>query len=163
MNEIRKEELLWKYVDNICNDQEREEVQSLLATNTDFRMLFDEISMVDQLLKDTKKESFSENFKLSLEQKLTSEMGKIDFSPVTIIPKYMKISLFILSIMVVVLTFIIPESKYNQVGLFTMPEVSEVVFYNIIAITGGIIFLWTVDKYLHKYKKTGHKLHFFML
>lgn len=163
MNEERKVELLWKYVDNLCNEKEKIEVESLIANNTETQILYEEITMIDVGLRKKVQDNFSDSFKISLENKLKEEIGKIDFSPVTIFPKYMKASLIVLSIVVVVLTFLIPESKYNQKVPYTIPEINDVTFYNIIAITSGVIFLWVVDKVLNKNKKPNNNVHFLCL
>ncbi|HMP32357.1 MAG TPA: hypothetical protein PKD85_22305 [Saprospiraceae bacterium] len=162
MNDLKNEELLLKYIDNQCNEAERSFVESLLNSDPDLNALFVQMNTTNQLFKNMKADELPKNLQIKLEKQLQSQLSQIDFAPVTILPNYLKILLFVLTAILVVMTIIFPSSFVTSESFIDI-NVSDVVFYNIIGITGGIIFLLSLDKYQQNHKKTGPKTNLFMI
>lgn len=160
MIDIKNEALLWKYVDGQCDEKETSEVKSLLKKDLEISNFFARIHELDRMMINHRIDILSDNFELNLEHKLKSEMGKIDFTPVKILPNFFKILLLVMSVAASILVFLFPKltsanSTYDFFG-----TQSDLTYYNIIAISAGLMFLLFLDKYFQNNDKRRQKMFF---
>lgn len=160
MKKISTEELLWKYADGLCNEEEISKVKALLENNHEFMNMYTEIMSTDSILKDKKVYTLDPDFQRNLELKLKTALTEQDFSPVTIIPHFAKTVFFVLLAMLGLSTiFFIPKDILLTDTSHTL-ELGNTFYYNIIAVSVGILLLLYSDKLLGNSKNKNQKLHF---
>jgi hypothetical protein len=160
MIDIKKEELLWKYVDGQCDEHEKSEVKALLEKDLEVSNFFTKIHVLDRVMIKHSVDTLSENFQLNLEHKLKSEMGKIDFTPVNILPSFVKVLLLVISVVASIFVFLFPKLTSTNSTYDFFGTQSNLTYYNIIAISAGLLFLLFLDKYFQNIGKKGQNFFF---
>jgi hypothetical protein len=160
MIDIKKEQLLWKYVDGLCDEQETSEVKALLEKDPEISNFFTSIRELDRMMIKHPIDTLSDNFQLKLEHKLVSEMGKIDFTPVNILPSFVKILFLVMSVVATIFVFLFPKLTSTNSTYDFFGTQSNLTYYNIIAISAGLLFLLFLDKYFQNIGKKGQNLFF---
>lgn len=160
MIDIKKEELLWKYVDGQCDELETSEVKALLEKDVEISNFFTNIQALDRVMMKHPTDTLSDNFQLNLEHKLKSEMSKIDFTPVNILPNFVKVLLLAMSLVAAIFVFLFPKLTSTNSTYDFFGTQSDLTYYNIIAISAGLLFLLFLDKYFQNIGKKGQNLFF---
>jgi len=160
MIDIKKEELLWKYVDGQCDEHEKSEVKALLEKDLEVSHFFTKIHELDRVMIKHSIDTLSDNFQLNLEHKLKSEMGKIDFTPVNILPRFVKVLLLVMSVVASIFVFLFPKLTSTNSTYDFFGTQSNLTYYNIIAISAGLLFLLFLDKYIQNIGKKRQNLFF---
>jgi hypothetical protein len=159
MEKNSNEELLWKYTDGLCNAEEIAKVKILLENDTDLASVYKCIFKTDMMLKDAKNDALNPVFQNQLELKLKSALAIQDFSPVTIIPQYAKTVFYILlGILGLFLFLFIPKDVlFTEYTDFSVS--GNTFYYNMIAVSAGILLLLYFDKFIGKHGNKNQKLH----
>ena len=160
MEKISTEELLWKYADGLCNEEEISRVKALLESNDEIRNMYTEIMSTDSILNDKKVYTLDPDFQRNLELKLKTALTDQDFSPVTIIPHYAKTVFFVLlGILGLSSMFFIPKDVLLTESSNSL-SLDNTFYYNIMAVSAGILLLLYFDKFIETSKGKNQKLHF---
>ncbi|MBK9256247.1 MAG: hypothetical protein IPM42_12230 [Saprospiraceae bacterium] len=133
------EELIWKYVDSICTDEENVQVQNLLKTDPQFKSQFDAILDLNNQLAAVSFVRMNESASIKMTQSIAKELSILQANRnIEILPKPWILGLSLVAISIIIYAFTIPENA--EVWLSFLPSVDE----KIISITGWITFSFII-------------------
>ena len=162
MNKNSNEELMWKYADGLCTEEEVKQLMALLEKDEASASLFAAVSKADMMLMHQNTETLDPLFQQRLEVKLKEALHQIDFAPVTIIPESVKRIFFILLCALGAVSLVlIPKNLLFGDSVF-VSELGSTFFYNIIAVATGLAMLLYFDKMLGDHRKKHAKMHLFL-
>jgi len=149
------EELIWKYVDNICTEEEKIQVQLLLNSDQKFKSQFDSINDLNNQLMHVSVIPMSESNRVKIAQSMTQELKAMKAEKqVEVLPLKWIIALSLVSVIVIIYAYTMPQSQDSL--LTFLPKVDE----KVISIGGWIcmsfIMLTLLDaglKRIHEIRK----------
>jgi hypothetical protein len=148
------EELIWKFLDNDCTQEEVEQVKKLIETDPDFNNLYLQLSELDKVLSESVHEVMSPAFRLKLEQKIISNSVKIHQYKISdILPKQWIAALSLAAVVVIV--YVLNFNTGVSSVIPDMPLPDEKIMNMISLVTIGFIMLLLLDwalKTIHKKK-----------
>ena len=143
------EELIWKYIDNTCTDEERESVMNLLNTDAEFRKSYELIVDLEDQLLSVAKITMRPDFKTQLVQKVAIELREQKVSIKTnILPIKWIIGLSFVAVAIIIYAVTIIKSAEPSITF--MPSMDEKVISMIGMVTSGFIMLTLLDAILKK-------------
>jgi hypothetical protein len=101
------EELIWKYLDNECTEEEKVKVADLLVTDVDFKVLFDHCSNVNRLLEQEMNAAISEDLKNIIKDKLEDQLKPRGI--LEIFPLWYAIPLGVVGVLTLIFAFNMPS------------------------------------------------------
>lgn len=155
------EELIWKYVDNICTEEEKIQVETLLHSDPKFKIQFETIYDLNNQLMDVAVIPMSESSKIKMAQSINHELNALkNERPAEVLPLNWVIGLSLIALSAIIYAYTLGQ---NQDSLLTfLPKVDE----KIISLGGWIclsfIMLTLLDygiKRMHQIRKFTTLIH----
>lgn len=105
------EELIWKYVDNICTPDERLQVEKLVQNDPKFKIIFEEIVALNAIFAKDKPKQMHDQFKSNLIAQIQNELVKTTSKPATILSTQWIIALAIPAIGAIIYALLSPAQS----------------------------------------------------
>lgn len=155
------DELIWKYLDDCCSDEEKKFVLNQLDTNSEFRQLFLYLSELNADLEKNAYVSMPVSLKNTLEYKYIHEWSPVFSSEPEILSLKWTIPLSVLALAALVLSLYFSDSAPSILTFF--PKLDEKITILISMTTFGFILLKILDSFINKMREAGKLDHIFTL
>jgi hypothetical protein len=143
------EELIWKYIDNTCTEEEKESVTNLLKTDAEFRKSYELIVDLEDQLLSVAKIPMRPDFKTHLVQKVAGELkGEKVSIKTNILPIKWIIGLSLVAVATII--YAVTIFKSTEPSITFIPSMDEKVISMIAWVTCGFIMLTLLDAILKK-------------
>ncbi len=151
------EELIWKYVDNICTPDERLQVEQLVQKDPEFKIMFEEIAALNNIFAKDNPLEMQEPFKSNLIAQIQNELVKTTSKPATILSTQWIIALAIPAIGAIIYAILSPAQS-PILPTIDMPLNDKTIEMALWSMTGFLLLLladYTIKK-MHIFKKMSH-------
>ncbi|MBK8885255.1 MAG: hypothetical protein IPN46_01385 [Saprospiraceae bacterium] len=151
------EELIWKYVDNICTPDERLQVEQLVQNDPKFKIIFEEIVALNAIFAKDKPKQMHDQFKSNLIAQIQNELVKTTSKPATILSTQWIIALAIPAIGAIIYALLSPAQS-PILPTIDIPLSDKTIEMALWSMTGFLLLLladYTIKK-MHFFKKMSH-------
>lgn len=117
------EELVWKYIDNDCTDDELSQVNHLLANDEAFIMMYEDIVQLNALLLSQANKPISAQFKAKLSKNIQNHLALKAFGKTDVLPLPWIVSLIVIALLVIIYAVYSPDEGTSLFNFhFSMEE-----------------------------------------
>lgn len=151
------EELIWKYIDNDCTEDEVQKVKHLLANDMTFETMYKEISQLNTMLVNHASMPMADNFRNKLNQNITNQIAASP-AQIEIISSKWWVMVAILAMAGIYIAYKLPYSS-NPILHVELPIDDRTLTYAIWSMV-GFVSLTLLDLMIKRLKTMKNQIHF---
>lgn len=154
------EDLIWKYLDGECTQEEKEKVTHLMEVDTKFKELFSRLTHLHQSLATHSMITMSDSLKTKLVNQIEEQVKSQEVTDHPILPKTLIICLVLIGISAIAIPLLIP-SESNLLQHWQVPINQTTMQYAIWSMIGFLTLL-LVDQIISKPTKMRNQMYSLM-
>lgn len=154
------EDLIWKYLDGECTQEEKEKVTHLMEVDTKFKELFSRLTHLHQSLATHSMITMSDSLKTKLVNQIEEQVKSQEVTDHPILPKTLIICLVLIGISAIAIPLLIP-SESNLFQYWQVPINQTTMQYAIWSMIGFLTLL-LVDQIISKPTKMRNQMYSLM-